>query len=132
MNQELSRFSVTGRVLLAVGDAAFADLYRETLTSVGWHVEAVHDWRSTQARLGHSPPDVLVLDSLPDIKQIDALEDLRSHRATTGLPVVLLTDTLETGDLERAQELGVAGFLIKTRATRQKLSETLRNLLEKR
>jgi CheY-like chemotaxis protein len=116
-------------VLLAVGDAAFADLYRETLASVGWHVEVAHDWRSTQHRLLNSLPDVVVLDGLPDLKQVDALEEIRTHPATKQLPVVFLTDTLETGDLERAKELGVQAFLIKTRATRQTLPESLRKLI---
>lgn len=117
-------------MLLAVGDAAFADLYRDTLASVGWRVEVSHDWRATQKRLLDSLPDILVLDSLPDMKQIDALERIRRQKATYALPVVLLTDTVETGDLRRAQELGVLGFLIKTRATRQTLSETLRKMLD--
>ena len=126
---DLGRASVAGRVLLAVGDAAFADLYRETLASVGWHVEVVHDWASTARTLLNSRPDVLVLDGLPDMRQIDALERIRAQPRTSDLPVVLLTDTLETDDLQRAQELGVLGLLIKTRATRQMLSETLSRLL---
>ncbi len=130
--KEADRSPTEGTVLLAVGDAAFADLYRETLASVGWHVDMVHDWRSTQQHLLKSLPDVLVLNSLPDMKQIDALENIRSDPRTKSLPVVLLTDTLETGDLQRAQELGVLALLIKTRATRQTLSETLRGLLKNR
>ena len=132
MKDEVNRSPTVGRVLLAVGDAAFADLYRGTLTSVGWHVEVAHDWRSTQERLLNSLPDVLVLNGLPDLRQIEALENVRSHAATKPLPVVYLTDTLEIGDLERAKALGVQAFLIKTRATRQALAETLRELIENR
>jgi CheY-like chemotaxis protein len=132
LKHEVNQSPVAGQVLLAVGDIAFAELYTETLASVGWQVDVVHDWRSTQERLLKSLPDVLVLDSLPDLKQIDALEKIRRQKAISGLPVVLLTDTLETGDLERAKALGVQGFLIKTRATRQTLPDTLRRLLGKR
>jgi hypothetical protein len=47
--------------------------------------------------------------------------------------VILLTDTLEPGDVERAKELGVLDLLIKSRATRETLSKTLRRaLLENR
>jgi len=129
---EVRRPPAAGSVLLAVGDAAFADLYRETLASVGWDVRVVHDWRSTQQRLLRSLPDVLVLDSLPDMKQVDALEKIRANPRTWNLSVVLLTDTIDTGDLQRAQELGVLGLLIKTRATRQTLPETLRRMLQNR
>lgn len=129
---EVGRSPAAGRVLLAVGDKAFADLYRETLESVGWDVRVAHSWRSTRERLQESLPDVLVLDTMPDMKQLDALARIRSHPRTRELPVVLLTDTLDTGDLKRAQDLGVLGLLIKTRATRERLSETLRRLLENR
>ncbi len=129
---EAARSGAAGRVLLAVGDAAFADLYRETLESAGWHVEVVNDWRSAQERLLRSQPDVLVLNSLPDLEQADAVEKVRSHPKTSRLPVILLTDALEPGDLESAKELGALDLLIKNRATRQTLSETLRRLLENR
>jgi len=119
-------------VLLALGDAAFADLYRESLESVGWHVEVVNDWRSTQERLLNSRPEVLVLDALRDLRQIDALERIRSHPASRDVPVILLTDSVEAGDLERAQDLGVLDLLIKSRATRQTLPKTLSRLLEHR
>jgi CheY-like chemotaxis protein len=124
-----ARSPAAGRVLLALGDAVFADLYRETLESVGWHVEVVNDWRSTRERLLKSRPDVLVLDTLRDLRQIDALERIRSHPAIHDLPVILLTDTVETADLERAKQLGVLEMLVKSRATRDTLPKTLRRLL---
>jgi len=130
--RETARSPAAGRVLLALGDAAFADLYRETLESVGWYVEVVYDWRSTEERLLNSRPDVLVLNTLRDLRQTDALERIRTHPRTRELPVILLTDTLEPGDLERAKELGVLDLLIKSRATRQTLPKTLRRLLEDR
>jgi len=129
---ETGPYPAAGRVLLALGDAAFADLYRETLESVGWYVEVVNDWRSAEERLLKSRPDVLVLNTLRDLKQTDALERIRSRPTTRELPVILLTDTLEPGDMERAKELGVLELLIKSRATRQTLSKTLRRLLENR
>ena len=128
-SRETARSPAAGRVLLALGDAAFADLYRETLESVGWDVEVVNDWRSTQERLLNSRPDVLVLDTLRDLRQIEALERIRSHPAIHDLPVILLTDSIESGVLERAQELGVLDLLIKSRATRATLPKTLRRLL---
>ncbi len=125
-------YPAAGRVLLALGDAAFADLYRQTLESVGWYVEVVNDWRSAEERLLKSRPDVLVLNTLRDLKQTDALERVRRRPSTRELPVILLTDTLEPGDVERAKELGVLDLLIKSRATRQTLPKTLRRLLEDR
>jgi CheY-like chemotaxis protein len=127
---ERARSPVARRVLVAVGDSAFADLYRDALASAGWHVEVANDWRATQERLVNSLPDVLVLNTLRDLKQIDALEHIRSHPATRELPVILLTDTVQTVDLQRIHELGVLGLLTKSRATRETISETINRMLE--
>jgi CheY-like chemotaxis protein len=129
---DTSPLQVAGRVLLAEGDVALGDLYRAALEAVGWQVVLVHDWQTARERLLAWPPNVLVMNSLPDLSRTDALAQIRSYPATRELAVILLTDTLGDGDLQRAQELGVQGLLIKSRATREVLSETIRRVLESR
>ncbi|HLQ16700.1 MAG TPA: response regulator [Candidatus Eisenbacteria bacterium] len=129
---EASLPRVAGRVLLAEGDVALGDLYRAALEAAGWQVVLVHDWRSTRERLLDWPPEVLVMDSLPDLSRTDALAQVRSYPATRDLAVILLTDTIGVGDLQRAQELGVQELLVKSRATRHLLSETIRRVLASR
>jgi CheY-like chemotaxis protein len=123
---------VARTVLIAIGDAAFADLYRDALATAGWQVEVANDWRSTQERLINSLPDVLVLNSLRDLKSVDALEHIRSQPATRDLAVILLMDTVDTIDLNRAQDLGVLSLLTKSRSTRETISETISRLLNER
>src|SRR5258708_30171064 len=89
-NHDISRSPEGRRVLLAVGDAAFADLYRDTLASVGWRVEGSHHWGATQKLLLDSFPDVLVLYRLPDLNQIDALGKVPGQETTPAVPVLLL------------------------------------------
>jgi CheY-like chemotaxis protein len=72
------------------------------------------------------------MDSLPDLSRNDALAQVRSHPATRDLAVILLTDTIGSGDLQRAQELGVQELLVKSRATRHLLPETVRRVLASR
>jgi CheY-like chemotaxis protein len=131
-NTDASPPRVAGRVLLAEGDVALGDLYKADLEAVGWQVVLVHSWRSVRERLLAWPPDVLVMNSLPDLSRIEAVAQIRSHPATRELAVILLTDTIGEGDLRRAQELGVQELLIKSRSTRQVLSETIRRVLASR
>src|SRR5260370_12005725 len=88
------RSRVARSVLVAIGDAAFADLYRDALATAGWHVEVANDWRATQERLVNSLPDVLVLNSLRDLKSGDALAHIRSQPATRVPAVTLVFDTV--------------------------------------
>src|SRR5260370_5371629 len=72
------------------------------------------------------------MDSRPDLSRTDALGRVRSYPAARDLAVILLTDTIGVGDLQRAQELGVQELLVKSRATRHLLSETIRRVLASR
>src|SRR5258708_36590719 len=79
---DAARSRVARSVLVAIGDAAFADLYRDALATAGWHVEVANDWRATQERLGNSLPDVLGLNSLRDPQSVGALGHIPSQPAT--------------------------------------------------
>src|SRR5258708_34675411 len=129
---EASLPRVAGRVPMDEGDVAPGDWYRAALEAAGWQVVLVHDWRSTRERLLDWPAEVLVMDSLPDLSRTDALAQVRSYPATRDLAVILLTDTIGAGDLQRAQELGVQELLVKSRATRHLLSQTIRRVLATR
>src|SRR5258708_23787714 len=98
-NHDISRSPEGRRVLLAVGDAAFADLYKDTLASVGWRVEVSHDWRATQKLLLDSLPDLPVLDRLPDLNQIHALARARDPGAARARPADPLTAAPPSGSL---------------------------------
>src|SRR5258708_14053228 len=106
---DAARSRVARSVLVAIGDAAFADLYRDALATAGWHVEVANDWRATQERLVNSLPDVLVLNSLRDLKSVDALEHIPSQPATRELAVTLPMDTVEKDDLNVCQDPGSPG-----------------------
>lgn len=59
-------------------------------------------------------PDVLVMDlSMPRIDGFAATERVR--REAPGTAVVILTGSLESGDVERAAKAGAAGYVTKDR-----------------
>jgi CheY-like chemotaxis protein len=107
-------------------------MYREALEPNGWQVEVFNDGQSAWSRLVESPPDILLLNTLPDLPIISFLERLRAHDPTRDLPVIVLIDSVDHLDLRRVQELGVLGWLTKSRITRDRLSETLTTLLGER
>ncbi len=119
-------------VLIAESDRVLGDLYREALEPDGWEVEVFHDGQSALSRILTSTPDLLLLNTLPDLDMITLLEQLRAHPPTQHLAVIVLMDSVDHIDLRRVQELGVLGWLVKSRMTRERLSATLTELLEKR
>jgi len=59
-------------------------------------------------------PDLILLDlNLPKMHGLDFLARIRDDKYLTTMPVVILTTSEFGGDMERARELGVRGYLAK-------------------
>lgn len=65
-------------------------------------------------RSTHPIPDVVFLDiKLPKLDGHDVLKWIRSQNGLKNLPVVMLTGSSQTSDIERAYQLGVTSYLKK-------------------
>ncbi len=131
-DRRISQDPVARRILVAESDSTLRELYRLTLEAQGWVVEVAQDGHSALAKALSSPPEVLLLDTLPDMDRVAMLEHVRGHESTRDLPVIVLTDSGELSSMPREGELGVLGRLVKSWPTRDRLSETILGLLDRR
>jgi DNA-binding response OmpR family regulator len=99
-------------VLLVEDDPGVASSSRDGLTAAGFEVEHVATGTAALARVGASPaPDVLVLDlGLPDV---DGQQICREVRATSTLPIVVVSARGDEVDRVIALELGADDYLVK-------------------
>jgi CheY-like chemotaxis protein len=59
-------------------------------------------------------PDVILLDlNMPKMNGLEFLAELRSHPELKNIRVFVMTTSSESVDRNRAEELGVSGFIIK-------------------
>ena len=62
----------------------------------------------------HGGPVVVLLDlKLPKLNGLEVLKEIRTDRALSSTPVVMLTSSREEPDLIRSYELGVNAFVVK-------------------
>lgn len=72
-------------------------------------------------RIAHPAPDIMLLDiKLPRRSGFEVLQWLRSHASTLRrLPVVVLTSSSHTVDINRAYDLGANSYIVKPDTTSQ-------------
>jgi CheY-like chemotaxis protein len=59
-------------------------------------------------------PGLILLDlKMPRVNGFDFLQQIKADDRTRLIPVVALTSSRETRDIQRAYELGVAGYVVK-------------------
>jgi len=120
---------VAPRILLIEDDARLAGMVAEYLGEAGFHVSAAATGRAGLERLGREPYDAVVLDlMLPDI---DGLEVCRQLRATSELPVLMLTARGDTMDRVVGLEIGADDYMPKPFEPRELLAR-LRAILRRR
>lgn len=63
---------------------------------------------------GHPSPVVILLDlKLPRVSGLEVLGILKNHPVFKTIPVVILTTSSETSDIETAYQLGVNSYIVK-------------------
>ena len=102
---------MTERILMIEDDESLASMLGEYLRGVGMHAEAAHDAASGLAALARTRPDAVILDvMLPDL---DGFEVCRRIRASSDVPVIMLTARGDDADRIVGLELGADDYLPK-------------------
>ena len=120
---------MTAHVLLIEDDARLAEMVSEYLGQAGFHVTPSGSGEEGLAMFAREPFDALVLDlTLPGI---DGLEVCRRLRASSDVPVLMLTARGDAMDRVVGLEIGADDYLPKPFEPRELLAR-LRAILRRR
>lgn len=107
--------SVKKRILLVEDDIALASVYRSRLELEGFEINEVHNGEDALSTAISFKPDLVLLDAMmPKISGFDVLDILRNTPETTNIRVIMLTALSQPKDKERAEQLGVDDYLVKS------------------
>src|SRR5438128_6161206 len=121
--------AVGSRVLIIEDDSRVAELYASKLRRGGYEVAVAQDGVSGFDLAGSMLPDAIILDiHLPRLSGLAALAVLRKEEATSGLPVIVLSNDDTPAVMVEAGRLGVSAYLIKSRVLPQDVAEALSDL----
>lgn len=103
------------KILLVEDDTALASVYRSRLELEGFDVCEANNGEDALSLAVSEHPDLILLDvMMPKISGFDVLDILRNTPETTNIRVVMLTALSQPKDKERAEQLGVDDYLVKS------------------
>lgn len=103
------------RVLLVEDDEALANVYTVRLEAEGFETRHVDNGEEALSNAVEFKPDMILLDvMMPKISGFDVLDILQNTPDTRDIKVIMLTALSQPKDKERAQELGVSDYLVKS------------------
>lgn len=103
------------KILLVEDDAALASVYKTRLELEGFEVRHVNNGEEALPAAIEFRPDLTVLDAMmPKINGFDVLDLMRTTPETMSLKVIMLTALSQPKDKDRAEQLGVDDYLVKS------------------
>ena len=103
------------KILLVEDDIALASVYRSRLELEGFEISEVHNGEDALSVAITFRPDLILLDAMmPKISGFDVLDIIRNTPETMNMRVIMLTALSQPKDKERAEQLGVDDYLVKS------------------
>ncbi|MCA9341572.1 response regulator [Candidatus Saccharibacteria bacterium] len=103
------------KILLVEDDTALADVYEARLQLEGFETKQVNNGEDALSVALSYKPDLVLLDAMmPKISGFDVLDILRNTPQTANVRVVMLTALSQPKDKDRAENLGVDDYLVKS------------------
>lgn len=119
--------------VLLVEDDSFISLFLERkLQENGHEVKTASDTSSADAILKETKPDIVLLDIiLPDESGFRLLERIKADKVLKDIPVLILSNLGQEGEIEEGKRLGAIDFLVKGNYSPQEIVDRVESAIAK-
>jgi len=101
-------------ILIIEDEKLLADLLYKKLTALNYRVYVAEDGEAGYGAIQEIKPDLVLLDMmLPKKEGMEVLEDIRSNPSIASTPVIVISNSGQPVEVERAKELGAVDWLVK-------------------
>lgn len=119
------------RIVVADDNIDILNLVSKRLTRRGFEVETATDGQEALDLVRSSMPDAVVLDwVMPVIQGHEVCAQLKAQKATSEVPIVMLTARASDDDVNLGMQLGADAYITKPFEI-DELAETIRQLVER-
>ena len=118
------------KILLVEDDDTLANVYKTRLHAEGFDLRRVPNGEEALAAAMEYKPDLILLDvMMPKVSGFDVLDILRNTPETTNTKVIMLTALSQDTDRQRAEEMGVDDYLVKSQVVIADVIERIKHHL---
>lgn len=118
------------KILFIEDEFALQKTLGDVLRQEGYEMISALDGETGLRLAKSAKPDVILLDLiLPRVHGFTVLKQLKEDEETKAIPVIVLTNLEEMGDINRAIELGATTYLVKAQYSLEEVLEKVKKVL---
>lgn len=118
------------KILLVEDDKDLIEMYETKFKMEGFEIHKAVNGAEALELVQSVKPDIVMLDIvMPEVDGFQVLRSLKADPASKDLPVILLTNLGQEGDIQKGIDLGATDYLIKANFTPNEVVEKVRKAL---
>ena len=115
------------KILLIEDDKFLRELIIQKLGREGFEATEAPEGEAGLTKMKEERPDLVLLDLiLPGIDGFEVLAELKKDEALRQIPVIIISNSGQPAEIEKAKELGVRDWLVKTEFDPQEVLEKVK------
>jgi len=103
------------KIIIVEDEEILRKLLQKKLTAEGYQVEVAENGEIGLSKIRENKPDLIVLDIImPKMGGFEMLEEMRKEEGISDTPVIVVSNSGQPVEIDRAQKLGAEDWLVKT------------------
>ncbi len=103
------------RVIIVEDEDILRDLLKRKLENNGYEVEIALEGEEGLRKIKEQKPDLVLLDIvMPKMDGFTVMEEIRKDEEISDIPIIIVSNSGQPVEIDRAQDLGVKDWIIKT------------------
>jgi len=103
------------KILIVEDEEIMINLLQRKLAKEGFEILIARDGEEGLKAMREKPPDIVLLDIImPKMGGFEVMEEMQKDKELKKIPVIVISNSGQPVELDRAQRLGAKDWLIKT------------------
>ncbi len=103
------------KIIIVEDEEILRNLLQKKLTEEGYQVGVAEDGEDGLSKIRADKPDLILLDIImPKMNGIEMLEEMVKDESLKDVPVIVVSNSGQPVEIDRAQKLGARDWLVKT------------------
>ncbi len=103
------------KIIIIEDEEILRNLLHKKLTAEGYDVDVAENGEEGLSKIRENKPDLILLDIImPKMGGFEMLEEMKKDESITDIPVIVVSNSGQPVEIDRAQKLGAKDWLVKT------------------
>jgi CheY-like chemotaxis protein len=120
------------KIILIEDEQLMIELLEKKLAQEGYEVSIAKDGKESLEKMKNIEPDLILLDIImPKMGGFEVMEEMNKDEKLKKIPVIVISNSGQPVELDRAKRLGAKDWLIKTEFNPQEVVDKVINQIGK-